>query len=112
MITWISSKSLPKKRCTSERLVLQIGRRLLFVDLFENFRKACMENYKLDPCHYSTLLGLSWNAMLKMTKMELELMSDINMFQFIEKGMSSGISSIMHWYGKANKLKQGYVEKL
>ena len=39
-------------------------------------------------------------------------MSDINMFQFIEKGMSSGISSIMHRYGKANKLMQGYVEEL
>ena len=49
---------------------------------------------------------------VKMTKMELELMSDINMFQFIEKGMRGGISSIMHRYGKANKLKQGYVEEL
>ena len=112
MITWIASKSLPKKRWTSERLVLQIGRRLLFVDLFENFRKACMENYKLDPCYYFTLLGLSWNAMLKMTKMELQPMSDINTFQFIEKGMRRGISSIMHWYGKTNKLMQGYVEEL
>ena len=70
------------------------------------------ELYKLDPCHYFTLLGLSWNAMLKMTKMELEPMSDINMFQFIEKGMRRGISSIMHWYGKTNKLMQGYVEEL
>ena len=85
---------------------------MLLADVFQNFRKACMENYKLDPCYYFTLLGLSWNAMLKMTKMELQPMSDINTFQFIEKGMRRGISSIMHWYGKTNKLMQGYVEEL
>ena len=75
---------------------------LLLDDVFENFRRACQDNYKLDPYHYFTLPGLSWDAMLKMTKVELELMSDINMFQFIEKGMRSGISNIMHRYGKAN----------
>ena len=51
--------------------------------------------------------------MLKMTKVELKLMSDINMFQFIEKGMRGGISSIVHRFGKANnKLMQGNVEEL
>ena len=41
------------------------------------------------------------------------LMSDIDMFQFIERGMRGGISSITHWYGKANnKQMQNYVEKL
>ena len=40
-------------------------------------------------------------------------MSDIDMFQFIERGMRGGISSITHWYGKANnKQMQNYVEKL
>ena len=52
---------------------------LLLADVFENFRRTCLQYYKLDPCHYFTSPGLSWDAMLKMTH--------IDMFQFIEKGM-------------------------
>ena len=37
---------------------------LLLVDVFENFRKTCLQYYKLDPCHYFTSPGLSWDAML------------------------------------------------
>ena len=75
---------------------------LLLVDVFENFRKTCLEYYKLDPCHYFTSPGLSWDAMLKMTDIKLELITDIDMFQFIEKGMRGGISYIANRYGKAN----------
>ena len=38
---------------------------LLLTDVFENFRKTCMQYYKLDPCHYFTSLGLSWDDMFK-----------------------------------------------
>ena len=58
---------------------------LLLADIFEDFRKTCLLYNKLDPCHYFTSSGLSWNAMLKMTNVQLELMTDIDMFQFIEK---------------------------
>ena len=75
---------------------------LLLVDVFENFRNTCLEYYKLDPCHYFTSPGLSWDAMLKMTDIKLELMTDIDMFQFIEKGLRGGISYIANRYGKAN----------
>ena len=53
---------------------------LLLADVFENFRRTCLEYYKLDPCHYFTSPGLSWDAMLKMTDIKLELMTDIDMF--------------------------------
>jgi len=62
-----------------------ISDNLLLVDVFENFRKTCLEYYKLDPAHYFTSSGLSWDAMLKMTDIKLELMSDIDMFQFNER---------------------------
>ena len=73
---------------------------LLLADVFESFRKTCLQYYKLDPCHYFTSPGLSWDAMLKMTNIKLELMTDIDMFQFIKKGMRGGVSYIAHRYGK------------
>ena len=85
---------------------------ILLADVFENFRKTCLEYYKLDPCHYFTSPGLSWDAMLKMPDIKLELMTDIDMFQIIEKGMRGGISYIANRYGKANnKYMKEYDEK-
>ena len=85
---------------------------LLLADVFESFRKTCLQYHKLDPCHYFTSPGLSWDAMLKMTNIKLELMTDIDMFQFIEKGMRGGVSYIANRYGKANnKYMKEYDEK-
>ena len=82
---------------------------LLLADVFENFRKTCHQYYKLDPCHYFTSPGLSWGAMLKMTGIKLELMTDVDMFQFIEKGLRGGISYIANRHGEANnKYMSGY----
>ena len=71
-----------------------------------------MQYYKLDPCHYFTSPGLSWDAMLKMTDIKLELIIDVDMFQFIENGMSSGVSYIANSNGVANnKYTKEYDEK-
>ena len=71
-----------------------------------------MQYYKLNPCHYFTSLGLSWDAMLKMTDIKLEFIMDIDMFQIIENGMRGGVSYIANRYGKANnKYMKEYDEK-
>ena len=75
---------------------------LLLADVFENFRKTRLQYYKLDPCHYFASPGLSWDAMLKMTGIKLELMTNVDMFQFIEKGLRGGISYIGNRHEEAN----------
>ena len=75
---------------------------LLLADVFENFRDLCLKNYKLDPVYYFTTPGLAWDACLKMTNIQLELLSDVNMLLMFEKGIRGGISIISNRYGEAN----------
>ena len=82
---------------------------LLLADVFENFRKVCQEKYGLDPAHYYSAPGLSWDALLKKTGVELELLTDLDMHLFIERGMRGGISMASKRYAKANNpLVEGY----
>ena len=74
----------------------------LLADVFQTFRKTCMGAYRLDPLHYYTAPGLSWDALLKYTKVDLELLTDMDMHLFIEKGMRGGISMVSKRYAKAN----------
>ena len=48
---------------------------LLLADVFEKFINTCLEHYDVDPCHYFSSPGLSWDAILKMTGIESELIS-------------------------------------
>jgi hypothetical protein len=75
---------------------------LILADVFENFRSICLANYKLDPLHYYSSPGLAWDAMLKMTGVELELMQDREMHDIIDKSVRGGICCIAHKHAVAN----------
>lgn len=75
---------------------------LLLTDVFENFREQCLLTDKLDPVHLCTLAGYTWNAMLKYTKVELELISDIDILMFIERGIRGGVSQCSTRCAEAN----------
>ena len=81
---------------------------LLLTDVFEEFRNICLENYSLDPAWYYTSPGLSWDALLKHSKINLELLTDPDKLLLFEKGIHGGVSMISNRYGKANNK---YMEK-
>ena len=82
---------------------------LLLADVFENFRDMCLKEYELDPAHLVSLPGLAWQACLKKTNIELELLTDYDMLLMVEKGIRGGICHSIHRYAKANnKYIQNY----
>ena len=80
---------------------------LLLADVFEEFRNVCLENYSLDPTWYYTSPGLSWDALLKHSKINLELLTDPDMLLMFEKGIRGGSSMISNRFGKANNKYMG-----
>ena len=74
----------------------------LLAEVFANFRKLCLDQYGLDPAHYFTSPGLSWDALLKKTGVELELFTHYEKHLFVERGMRGGISMASNRFAKAN----------
>jgi hypothetical protein len=80
---------------------------LLLADVFETFRKTCMDNYDLDPAWYYTSPGLSWDALFKTTGIKIDALTDPDMYLFFEKGTRGGISMISKRHGAANNPYMG-----
>ena len=80
---------------------------LLLADIFENFRNICMNHYGLNPARYYIAPGLAWDDILKITKVQLELLSDPDMLLMIESGIRGGIEAISQRHAKANNEYMG-----
>ena len=75
---------------------------LLLANVFEKFRNTCIEIYELDPAHFLSAPGFAWQACLKNTKVNLELLTDVDMLLMSESGISGGMCQAIHNYAKAN----------
>ena len=70
---------------------------------YEKFRNKSLENYGLCCSDYLSAPAFSWDAILSMMKVKLDLISDVEMYLFFEKGIQGGFSYISKRYSKANK---------
>ena len=80
---------------------------LLLADICEKCRTIYMNHYGLDPAWYFSAPGLAWNATLKIIRVQLELLSEPDMFFMIESGIRGGIAIISHRHVKANNEYMG-----
>ena len=75
---------------------------ILLAEVFENFRNKCIEIYQLDPAHFALVPGLAWQACLKKTGVELELLTDNDMLAMVENGIRGGMCNAVYRYAEAN----------
>ena len=71
--------------------------------MFENFRDMCIKEYEHDPAHFLSLRGLAWQACLKKTNIELELLTNYDMLLMVEEGIRGATCHSIQRYAKANK---------
>ena len=84
---------------------------LLLADVYENFGNMCIEVYELDPAHFLSAPGLAWQASLKKTGVELELITNVDMLLMIEIGIRGGICHAIHRYEEANNKYMIYYDE-
>ncbi|XP_065354937.1 uncharacterized protein LOC135949334 [Calliphora vicina] len=86
---------------------------LLLTDVFQNFRSICKRTYGLDPCHYYSTAGFSWDAMLKTTKIKLSLLTDKTIISFLQKGIRGAVTQCPQRHSIANnKYLSDYNDQL
>ena len=90
---WFSNirKDFEIKKLGKYQALYVQGDTLLLPDAFENFRNICIEIYELDTAKIFSAPELAWQAVLKLTKAELDILTDIDMLLIVEKGIKGGI---------------------
>jgi len=82
----------------------------ILAEVVTQFRKLVQFNFSLDICHYISTPQLSFDAMLRFTKVEIELLSDIDQILFIEQNIRGGVSYINQRHCVEEKKPQHSVE--
>ena len=75
---------------------------LLLTDIFENFRGVCIKDYGLDPAYYYALPNFAFDAMLKLTGVEIDLVYEQEMYEMIEAGLRGGMTQTICKKAEAN----------
>ena len=81
---------------------------ILLADVIENFQNICFDTYKLNPAGFLTASGLAWQAALRITKIKLDLLTDICMLLMVQKGIRGGICYAFQWFEERSKLVMSY----
>ena len=85
----------------------------LLAVVYEQFRDKCIKIYGLDPSHFLSAPGLAWQACIKKTNVNLELLTDVDMLLMIEAGIRGGMCQSVHSYAKANnKYMKNYDKRI
>lgn len=79
----------------------------LLADVFENHRSMCMECYELDPAWYLSSSHFAKDAFLRSTNMKLDCLHELDMYDFFERGVRGGISTVSEKYCRANNIYMG-----
>nr|XP_018905008.1 PREDICTED: uncharacterized protein LOC109035731 [Bemisia tabaci] len=74
---------------------------LLLSDLFENFRYKLHKEFRLDVANYLSLPHFSYDAMLYVSQIKIELMTDINQINFVSHGIRGGVANCIKKFSEA-----------
>ena len=80
---------------------------ILLANVFEAFRKVCLDNYGLDPAHFYTTPGLAWKVCVKKTGIILKLLLDPDMLLMFERGIRGRITQSVHRWAQENNPYMG-----
>jgi len=75
---------------------------LLLADICRSYKNMCLQTYQLDPFWYVSAPSLAWQSALKMTKVQLDLLEDVDMYNFLRAGIRGGVSYVATKYSEAN----------
>ena len=82
-----------------------MGDTLILAEVFEEFRKESMDNFSMDPCHFISLPGFAYNAFLKQTEVNLEYITDPEIFEMLSSNLPGGHSFCSQRYEESSIYK-------
>ena len=67
---------------------------ILLADIFEKFIKVSISEFGINPLYHISLPGTTWSNGLRYTRVELEIIKNVDSFQIFESGTRGGISGV------------------